>query len=450
MSSQEKRDQSRATGISRRRYLELTAAAAAGLVVGGAAGYLAAPKPAPPTPIDMPMPTWQYGEEPFATFWKESFQMYMKTNPGINLYMVSVPYADYQTKLTIDLASGTAADLVKDFTFTGDFYHHVQMDALEPLDRWIAGTDYEKWVSENAVKLNGHYYGLTAWVSPWAVMYRKDMFDAAGLKVPTTPDEFYAAAKELTKPELQQYGFGFDTIIGDLWEQVLVMIIGMTGKHLTTQDGTPQVNDPDIVDAVTYAKKFFDEKITPTGIDDYKIRDLVGAGKIAMKLDGPWAFGTIQTDYPDAYPKMGSFNFPGPKAPYGFPNLSVCYSIAKNAKHKEEAWGFWEFINSEERQQRFVNMECGYACRPGAITDQFLAANPYFAAYQEQAQKGLPWTMLPLGQEINGSALTTMFQTYLEEIMLKGSDPKTALDQCQKDFEDYIAKHPTTTTTTTA
>ena len=64
-------------------------------------------------------------------------------------------------------------------------------------------------------------YALPQEVSPYVIYYNKDMFEAAGLEMPTddwTIDEFYEAAKALTDPEKNVYGYryasGADPFLG--------------------------------------------------------------------------------------------------------------------------------------------------------------------------------------------------------------------------------------------
>ena len=56
------------------------------------------------------------------------------------------------------------------------------------------------------VALNGKVYGVPNLAISMFFFYRKDLLDAAGLKPPTTMDEWLATAKALTNPEKKQYG----------------------------------------------------------------------------------------------------------------------------------------------------------------------------------------------------------------------------------------------------
>ena len=63
-----------------------------------------------------------------------------------------------------------------------------------------------------AATVDGQVYGIPALIDNLAIVYNKDLFEAAGVDEPTadwTWDDFRAAAKALTDPSKQQYGFAF-------------------------------------------------------------------------------------------------------------------------------------------------------------------------------------------------------------------------------------------------
>lgn len=52
----------------------------------------------------------------------------------------------------------------------------------------------------------GGFWGMPYHDGPECLVYRRDLLDAAGIAVPTTWDEFHAAARALHAPEREQYG----------------------------------------------------------------------------------------------------------------------------------------------------------------------------------------------------------------------------------------------------
>ena len=66
--------------------------------------------------------------------------------------------------------------------------------------------------AKTAATVDGKVYGVPALIDNLAIIYNKDLFDAAGVDYPTadwTWDDFRAAAKALTDPAKKQFGFAF-------------------------------------------------------------------------------------------------------------------------------------------------------------------------------------------------------------------------------------------------
>lgn len=75
---------------------------------------------------------------------------------------------------------------------------------LEPLDEYIAqsGIDTDRFVDSfyNMFSLNGQQFALPFRIGGWVLLYRKDLFEAAGLtETPKNMDELREYAKILTK-----------------------------------------------------------------------------------------------------------------------------------------------------------------------------------------------------------------------------------------------------------
>ena len=132
-------------------------------------------------------------------------------NPGIKIAAEAIPWgggSDYDTRLFAAIVANAAPDcaMVK----LSNQGRSCSMEALEPLDGMIAGWSAKSDISDNVWKVNratdGKQYFLPLQYVVLYLYYRTDLFQAAGLKPPTTFDEFLTAAKALTKGDM--YGFG--------------------------------------------------------------------------------------------------------------------------------------------------------------------------------------------------------------------------------------------------
>ena len=105
-------------------------------------------------------------------------------------------------------------------------------------------------VSLNAVMHQGKAYGVPSSVSPWPLVTRMDLLDAAKVDPPKTWDELIEVCKKLQKPpKLTGFGMclGLNT---DADHNIMNMIWGYGGKLVEADDKTVALNSLGTVQAV--------------------------------------------------------------------------------------------------------------------------------------------------------------------------------------------------------
>lgn len=125
-----------------------------------------------------------------------------ETHPDIQVKYRSVPWSNWYQTFVSAVSAGSAPDLS-----TGASMQAVQlysMGAIRPLDDMVARMEADGSLGDFApgtvetLHFDDHYVAL-----PWGIdirvwFYRPSLLEAAGVEVPTTWDEFRAAAKALT------------------------------------------------------------------------------------------------------------------------------------------------------------------------------------------------------------------------------------------------------------
>lgn len=137
-------------------------------------------------------------------------ELYMEKNPGVKVEIVSVPFANYYTQLGQGLAAGTAWDV---FMINGASFAELGktgqlMDLTEEITS--RGMNMADYVVD---PMNSTYQGKT-YVLPYelntsAILYNKDMFNAAGAEYPSpdwTWEDFQETAGKLTNPDKAEFG----------------------------------------------------------------------------------------------------------------------------------------------------------------------------------------------------------------------------------------------------
>ena len=120
--------------------------------------------------------------------------------------------------------------------------------------------------SLNAVMYKGKAYSVPQSVSPWPLVTRMDLLEAAKVDPPKTWDEFIEVCKKLQKPpKLTGYGICLG-LQNDTDNNVMNMIWGYGGKLVEADDKTVALNSPGTVQAVQLIADMYNKhKIIPKG-----------------------------------------------------------------------------------------------------------------------------------------------------------------------------------------
>jgi multiple sugar transport system substrate-binding protein len=174
--------------FTRRAALSLNVAALALFATGGS--VLA-------QPVTLDFWDMPWGGADYAAAAQKLVDKFNTENPDIQVVYRSVPWTNWYETFVTALASGSAPDVS-----TGGGFQAVQFysqDQILPVDDVIAeiGDDFAPG-SLDAMKYDGHYVAVPWAISVKVLFYRKDVLEAAGVAVPTTQEEFRAAAKATT------------------------------------------------------------------------------------------------------------------------------------------------------------------------------------------------------------------------------------------------------------
>jgi len=188
--------------------------------------------------------------------WQELAADITKAQPNIKVTFETAAFADYWDKLQTQLASQTEPDLIAMQSLRMPPF--AVRKALRPLkpyidkDPGVKFADFFKSI-EDGLSFKGEVYGFGYDLGPIILYYNKDLFDAAGVPVPSatqlmTWDQFRDTAKKLTKPEAGQYGLvvqpNFDNVVPWLWSN--------GGDYMNAEETTCTLDAPDSLAALEF------------------------------------------------------------------------------------------------------------------------------------------------------------------------------------------------------
>lgn len=275
---------------------------------------------------------------------------------------------------------------------------------VEPLEPWMekkalpAGglEDFSKgMVSQFRVPQteSGRMYGLPNRMSTDILFYRKDLLEAAGLSPPKTLDEYYAAAKALTKPDV--YGVVYQGVQSQ--QGVLdwySWAAGLGVDILAPPDWKKAAfNTPAAVKALDLRRKMVAENLANPGVLSYSFDDAINAmaqGRAAMSImfSAYWA----RLADPKSSTVVGKIGYAA--APRD-PNVDGAYFVRgwsllmnKASKRKDAAWELIRFLTAPEQQARMAIDHGNPVSRLSATRDPNVVAKiPVMPAVSEALSK---------------------------------------------------------------
>lgn len=310
--------------------------------------------------------------------------------------------------------------------------------------KYTAGT----WGS---VSLDGKLYGLPQDSGPMAMFYNKTVFDKYGLTVPTTWDEYIAAAEKLHAADPTSY------ITSDNGDA------GFTLSMIWQAGGTPFVSkgtDVTVNLQDAGSKKWTDtwnnlvskDLLSPTpGFSEDWYKQL-GTGQIATQLVGAWFPGILEGSVAAASGDWRVAPLPtydGGKAVTA-ENGGGAQSVLAQSKNQALAAGFVKWLNSSDKSVDTFLAKGGFPSTTATLTSaSFLDQTPEYFAGQpintvladasSSVQSG--WAYLPFQVYANSIYSDTVGQAYQNK-----SDLNVGLKAWQKAIVDYGNKQGFTVT----
>jgi raffinose/stachyose/melibiose transport system substrate-binding protein len=204
---------------------------------------------------------------------------------------------------------------------------------------------------EQGLMGSGDWYGVPNYGEFVGVYYNQDMFDAAGIAIPTTFDEFEAALASFKAAGITPLAeAGSEYPMGQLWYELVLHY----GDRDLVDDYQLFANDVDFHnDAFTQATEKLDEWIKAgyiasdsAALTAEDMGTSFIAGTYPLMVSGSWWFGRLTEEIPFTW---GQGLFPGNDMhPGSSGNLWV---VPENAKNKDLAYDFIDITLRPEVQE---------------------------------------------------------------------------------------------------
>lgn len=308
---------------------------------------------------------------------------------GVEIVVEPIDQLNQDDKLALDGPAGKGADVLA--------WPHDQLGIpvlqglLWPIPEEQVDLDVYADTAVQAMRVNGELYGIPYAMETTALIYNKELIS----EIPETFDEFLEKVTELNKPAENQ--FGFMAKLTDLYF-MYGFISGYGGYVFKQTENGYDVNDIGLanegaIKAMKLVRSFRTSGLMPEGTT-YDVMDgLFTDGKLAVCLNGPWAFSN--------YKKAG-INYgiaPLPKLENGeYPHSFVGvkgYYISAFSENKEEALKFIKWLTSKENNLKQHQETAIIPAREDVISMPEFQDNKDFRGFAVQAQRGEPMPNIP-------------------------------------------------------
>jgi multiple sugar transport system substrate-binding protein len=291
-----------------------------------------------------------------------SIKEFEAKNPGIKVVETRTNWTDAPSQLMTSIMAGESPDLI--MTNPPMLAQFRGINALADISGYVSDEFLANLlpVAKDMIYTpDGKIDSLPQEGCNWALFYRKDLFEAAGLdpnKPPQTWEELVEMGKQLTKDtngdgQIDQWGFGWP-VQAENSSEYWVNFLQQAGAEITVPvDGgwESRLLEPEVYEATQFMVDLVQKhKISPSSVVDMDWEGVTNAfvsGEVAMMHNGAWVVGSVKQKGPELDGKWGTaLLFSGPAGPAyrGHPNT---FNIMQASKAKDEAWKFLDFFYNE-------------------------------------------------------------------------------------------------------
>ena len=359
-------------------------------------------------------------------------------NPGYKINAVSHEWAELHDKIIVSAGSESGDSLPDvarlDIAWVPEFQ---KMDILVPLDKdmsdfsEVSGNLLDSAMSTGFVK--GNYYAMALNTNTKILFYNEQALADAGIAVPTTMDELYAAAAKLSGTNAngqQVWGLNEPALSG--WN--VLPYIWSNGGAITNDDYTKATgylnSEATVATIQKFADMYKDGQFTGFNSGDIPMTDGFGTGRYMMLLEGPWKTAEMDGAYPDF--KYGTSDMPAGAA--GSHSVLGGEDIAMfKGADSEGAWLFMKFMTSEFAQEEMA--KCGQIPVNKTALESATVKEAPFAPFLSAITTAVARPPVASWSEIDN-----LLSVAVTDIIVNGADAQATMDALAAQVDALLAE----------
>jgi multiple sugar transport system substrate-binding protein len=303
-------------------------------------------------------------------------------------------------------------------------------------------------VSLSAVMYKGKAYGIPQSVSPWPLVTRLDILQAAKVDPPKTWDELIEVSKKLQKPP-RLTGFGMCLgLATDADNNIMNMIWNYGGKLIEADDKTVALNSPSTIQAVkVIADMYLKHKIIPKGTiswDNQGNNKAYQSRQVIFVLNPSSIYAHLAESDKELYDITGML--PSPAGPGGaIEELTTAeWMLFKHNPYPEVAKGLVQYYMDPENL-RVVMEEGGGRWGPpykGMYESDFWK-RPTFQHWRVMLGRGRQFSSPGSQSAASGEVLATnVLARMMQAVLVENVAAEKAVEDAHNKVVEIYARYP--------
>lgn len=369
-----------------------------------------------------------------------------KANPHITVELTVANWVDYYDQVELLIAGGNAPDIgIVPSDYLAKF---IAAGVLLPLDDYIdvgAATDgYNTLQTEviPAMAPDGKTYAIITWQNWFLLWYRPSVLKAAGWdEFPTNMEDYEQMLADLSTGEV--YGYAASLAPG-IWNEgryeLIDWLYALGGDYF--KDGKPTLNSPEVIEAVTLIKRWYDAGYIPKETNMSDKRKIFATGGAGLMVGNPNEYSIAISLNPDLpLDDMVSINFPTPDPEVSAIIQGMFGTI--DTKYPQEVAEFIAFFHQEKYQAAGVEGPGFMIARSSLLQDEefankIISNNPSSKGFLDTAN--ITKMMTPAGMLTveNSQEIIVTWWKFAEKVIYESMDPTEAMNAAQAEAEALI------------
>jgi N,N'-diacetylchitobiose transport system substrate-binding protein len=348
---------------------------------------------------------------------------YEERHPGVDVEVQVQEWPGIDRKVTAALRSGEGPDVIE--VGNTQVAQYVETGRVQNLTIRMIDLGSDEWLPALAGsgQVDGYQYGVPFYAANRVVVYRKDLFSAAGIDdPPRSREEWLTATAALDSPPGQQGiylpGQNWYVLAGFVWDEGGRLAVERSGRWSGTLDS------PEALRAMDFYRQLqsHGEATADSDEADPDQEQVFAEGRVAQLITVPGSARLITEANPGLKGKLGFFPVPGrkPGRPGAVFTGGSVLIMPDREGTDEDAYAFVKLL-SGDRWQRRVARTMSYVPNKAKLADA-LSGDPGAEAMARAAERGHAVPASPSWGDLEADNPIKRYMT----AVLRGEDPEAA------------------------